>query len=56
MKERVIYNNYYEHFDDFKEAVFGFFSVISNVTTESILGQLLRSRVRDKFRTIGAVG
>ena len=25
MKERVIYNTYYEHFDDFRGAVLGFF-------------------------------
>ena len=25
MKERVIYNTYYEHFEDFKAAVIGFF-------------------------------
>ena len=24
MKERVLYNTYYEHFDDFKQAIFGF--------------------------------
>jgi transposase len=54
MKERVIYNTYYEHFEDFKEAIFGFFSVLSTVPVESVLGQLLRGRVRDKFRPIGA--
>jgi transposase len=54
MKERVIYNTYYEHFEDFKGAIFGFFEVLSTVTTESILGQSLRSRVRDKFRAIEA--
>ena len=54
MKERVIYNNYYEHFEDFREAIFGFFAVLSTVTVESILGQSLRSRVRDKFRPIQA--
>jgi hypothetical protein len=55
MKERVIYNTYYEHFDDFKGAVLGFFALLSAVTAESILGQLLKSRVRDKFRAMGAV-
>ena len=35
MKERVIYNTYYEHFEDFKAAIFGFFSVLSVVTVES---------------------
>lgn len=54
MKERVIYNTYYEHFEDFKGAIFGFFSVLSTVATESVLGQLLRSRVRDRFRAVGA--
>jgi transposase len=54
MKERVIYNTYYEHFEDFKEAIFGFFAVLSTATTESVLGQALRGRVRDKFRPIGA--
>ncbi|OGN60292.1 MAG: hypothetical protein A3D96_05630 [Chlamydiae bacterium RIFCSPHIGHO2_12_FULL_44_59] len=54
MKERVIYNTYYEYFDDFREAVLGFFAVLSTVAVESILGQALRGRVRDKFRAIGA--
>ena len=54
MKERVIYNTYYEHFEDFKEAIFGFFATLSTVTAESILGQSLRNRVRDKFRPIGS--
>lgn len=54
MKERVIYNTYYEHIDDFRGAVLGFFAVLSTVTVDSILGQALRSRVRDKFRVIGA--
>lgn len=54
MKERIIYNTYYEHFEDFKEAILGFFAVLSSVPAESILGQSLRSRVRDKFRPIEA--
>lgn len=54
MKERVIYNTYYEHFEDFKAAVIGFFGVLSTLTVESVLGQLLRARVRDKFRPVGA--
>jgi transposase len=54
MKERVIYNTYYEHFEDFKEAVFGFFAILSTLAVESVLGQSLRSRVRDKFRPIQA--
>jgi transposase len=54
MKERVIYNTYYEHFEDFKEAVMGFFAVLPVLAVESVLGQSLRSRVRDKFRAVGA--
>jgi transposase len=54
MKERVIYNTYYEHFEDFKGAIFGFFAVLSTAAAESVLGQTLRGRVRDKFRPIGA--
>lgn len=53
MKERVIYNTYYEHFEEFKAAVMGFFVVISTMTAESTFGQTLRSRVRDKFSPIG---
>jgi transposase len=54
MKERVIYNTYYEHFEEFKAAVLGFFALLSTVTEESVLGRTLRSRVRDKFSPIGA--
>lgn len=56
MKERVVYNTYYEHFEDFKEAVMGFFAVLSTLAAESALGQALKSRVRDQFRPIGAPG
>jgi transposase len=54
MKERVIYNIYYEYFEEFKDAVMGFFGVLSTVQPESALGQILRGRVRDKFSPIGA--
>jgi transposase len=54
MKERVIYNTYYEHFEDFKGAVIGFFAVLATLAVKSVLSQSLRSRVRDKFRAIGA--
>jgi transposase len=54
MKERVIYNTYYEHFEDFRSAIFGFFALLSSVTTDSTLGQALRSRVRDKFSPIAS--
>lgn len=54
MKERVIYNTYYREFEDFRLAVFGFFGTISTLAADSILGQDFRSRVRDKFRPVGA--
>jgi len=54
MKERVIYNTYYPEFEDFKVAVFGFFTALSMLTADSVLGQDFRSRVRDKFSPIGA--
>lgn len=54
MKERVIYNTYYPEFDDFKLAVFGFFSILSTLTVESVLGQDFRNRVKDKFRPINS--
>ena len=54
MKERVIYNTYYPEFEDFKAAVFGFFSTLSILDAESVLGRNFRSRVRDKFHPIGA--
>lgn len=54
MKERVIYNSYYEHFEEFKNAIIGFFALLSTLKPDSPLGQELRSKVRDKFRPIGA--
>lgn len=54
MKERVIYNTYYPEFEDFESAVYGFFDVLSSLNPTSPLGQTFRSRIRDKFRPIGA--
>lgn len=54
MKERVLYNTYYQEFEDFKHAVFGFLESISNLDSQSELGQIFSSRVRDQFRAIGA--
>ena len=54
MKERVIYNTYYEEFEDFTSAVLGFCSLVSTLGADSDLGKTLRSRVRDKFTPIGA--
>ena len=55
MKERIIYNTYYQEFGEFKSAIFGFFKALSNLPEKSPLGQNLRSRVRDKFSPIGAL-
>lgn len=52
LKERVIYNTYYEYFEEFKDAVFGFFDTLSAADMDSALGESLKSRVRDKFRPI----
>lgn len=52
MKERVIYNTYYQEFEDFKSAIFGFFAMLARLPAESILGKDFRSRVRDRFRPI----
>ena len=35
MEERVIYNAYYEHFEEFRAAVLGFFAVLSTAKEES---------------------
>lgn len=54
MKERVMYNTYYDNYDDFKMAVKGFFALVNTLASDSELGKSLRSRVSDKFRAIGA--
>jgi transposase len=54
MKERVIYNAYYPGFEEFKSAIFGFFALLSTLGSDSELGLCFRSRVRDKFRPMGA--
>lgn len=54
MKECVIYNTYYQEFEDFKIAIFGFFSMLSELDPDSVLGRSFRSKVRDQFRTINS--
>jgi transposase len=54
MKERVVYNTYYAEFEDFKGAIFGFFSTLSNADKASELKEALRNRVRAKFSPIQA--
>lgn len=54
MRERVMYNVYYEHFEFFRSAVFGFFSTISNLDPECAFGKEFASKVQDNFRPISA--
>jgi len=54
MKERIMYNTYYEEFEDFKSAVMGFFKGLSTLDPESEFGRAFASRIRDKFRPVGA--
>jgi hypothetical protein len=63
MDERACYLKHlnYPEFEDFRLAVFGFFAVLSTLTAKSVLDLLrnsgsvdFRSRVRDKFRPVGA--
>lgn len=52
MKERTIYNVYYECFEEFKMSIMGFFSALNELPPDSAFGQTFRSRVRDKFSPI----
>lgn len=52
MKEVVIYNTYYEEFEAFKEAIFGFFDNLNLLSHDSEMGKGFRSRIRDKFRVV----
>ncbi len=54
MRERVMYNTYYEYFEDFKSAVMGFLESVSILDPDCPLGQAFANRIRDKFRPIGA--
>jgi len=54
MKERVIYNTYYEEFEEFRSAVLGFFATLSKLDPNSELGQTFRSRIRDRFSPINS--
>lgn len=54
MKEKVTYNTYYEEFDDFKQAIFGFLESVSKLDPASEWGRAFASRIRDHFRAIGA--
>jgi hypothetical protein len=54
MKERVVYNTYYQYFEEFKHAVFDFFWLLSGASEGSELKEALCRRVRDKFTPIQA--
>lgn len=54
LKDRVIYNSYYEDFIDFQHAVLGFLRTLGDLNPESEFGRAFKSRVRDKFRAIGS--
>lgn len=54
MKEVVVYNTYYECFKEFRCAIFGFFESLAGLDPGSYLGLSLKSKIRDKFRAIGA--
>jgi len=53
MKEKVMYNVYYEYFEDFKNAILGFLEQISRFDPQSLYGRMIGKRVRDHFRAIG---
>ena len=54
MKEKVIYNTYYQEFEDFKSSVLGFFDRLANIHPESELAQVFMQRIKDNFSPIGA--
>ena len=54
MKEVVVYNTYYECFEIFRMATHDFFKALNGLDPVSPLGQNFRTRIRDKFRAIGA--
>jgi len=55
MKEKILYNAYYQEFEGFRNAVLGFLKLISGLDPGSDFGKELRSRVRDRFSPIRAV-
>lgn len=54
MKERVMYNAYYENFESFKSAIFGFLNFVASLDANSVFGKDFAKRVTDKFRPIDA--
>ena len=54
MKECVIYHSYYQEFEDFRKAIFGFFSVLAGADPGSVIDQRLRTGVRDRFSPLNS--
>jgi len=52
MKEKVVYNSYYKEFEDFRQAIRGFFSTLSGLDPGSIFAKQLKSRITDNFRVV----
>jgi len=52
MKETTVYNTYYKEFDEFRQAILGFFSALSDLDPGSEFAQQLRSRISDNFRVV----
>lgn len=53
MKERVVYNTYYECFSSFKQAILNFLGSISNIDPTSELGMVFGRKIQDRFSPIG---
>lgn len=53
MRETILYNTYYEDFDDFRMEIRGFFRTLNGLDPKSELGRNFKTRIRDKFRAIG---
>jgi len=50
----VIYHSYYQEFEDFRKAKFGFFSVLAGADPGSVIDQRLRTGVRDRFSPLNS--
>jgi len=50
VNEKILYNKYYEKFIDFKNALFGFFKILTNPPNN--LAELLKKRITDNFKII----
>jgi transposase len=53
MNEYVLYNRYYEKFDEFKESILGFLESLADPPRE--LMQVLKNRITDNFQIFGDI-